>query len=84
MLVKQNLTPWIFKNNRAVFSSGKMGCGSKYCRSNHYFFKIARNSKDYRQSNSKFFEISVFKISNERFWLRFCLLLIEEKAAKEM
>ena len=39
---------------------------------------------DYRQSNPKIFEFFVFKISNKRFWLRFCLLLIEEKAVKDM
>ena len=41
------------------------------------FFKIARNPKDYTQSNTKIFEFSVFKISNKKFWPRFCLLFIE-------
>jgi len=48
------------------------------------FFKIARNPKNYRQSNPKISEFSVFKVSNKRFWLRFCLLFIEENVFKEM
>jgi len=48
------------------------------------FLEIARNPKDYRQSNPKFFKISVFKVNNKRFWLRFCLLFIEENVFKEM
>jgi len=39
---------------------------------------------DYRQPNLKIFEFSVFKVSNKRFWLRFCLLFIEENVFKEM